>query len=458
MAGHEVDLSGGDRGPVTFVVQNDQIQGNISDYNSDSESYALTVSCNESVTPHQISGTVTASNQPGAVGQAFYGIYQMDPVAKSGQLSGFKPGSTTFPTTFSTGSGQRLFVFGSGDGGNAGAGGSTSSGGSTSTGCSTEAKVVAKSITAGFEHSCAVLNDGAVRCWGSGAYGQLGDGATNGSSVPVPVSGITNAIDVTAGMIHTCSVLSTGAVKCWGDDQYDELDDGMMINRSAPESLVGITNAIAVAAGGYQTCALLSGGTVQCWYVPVSGITNAAAVSAGCALLNDGTLQCWGGDGNSVPVSVSGITSAVSAAASRDHTCAVLSGGKVQCWGTNTAGKLGNGTTTNSSVPVSVSGITSADSVATGSGHTCTKLKDGTVQCWGANGSGQLGNGTTTDSFVPVTVTGITNAVVIAAAGGSYTCAMLGDGSVQCWGDNTFGQLGNGTNTESLVPVTVCGF
>jgi hypothetical protein len=127
-AGHEVDLSGGDRGPVTFVVQDGQIQGNIADYGYDPESYTVAVSCNERVTPHQISGTITASNQPQAEGLPFYGIYEMNSAAKSGRLSALQPGSSTFPTTFAAGAGQRLFVFGGTDAGATGPVGATAIG------------------------------------------------------------------------------------------------------------------------------------------------------------------------------------------------------------------------------------------------------------------------------------------------------------------------------------------
>ena len=119
-AGNEIDPYGADRGPVTFIVHGDQLAGNISDYYMDPESYALTAACNDTVTPNQLTGTVTASNQSQAVGRKFYAIYQLDPSTRTGKLSGLKPGSTTFPTAFAAGSGQRLFVFGEAGAGGAG--------------------------------------------------------------------------------------------------------------------------------------------------------------------------------------------------------------------------------------------------------------------------------------------------------------------------------------------------
>jgi alpha-tubulin suppressor-like RCC1 family protein len=204
-----------------------------------------------------------------------------------------------------------------------------------------------------------------------------------------------------------------------------------------------ITDATAVATGGYHTCAMLSDGSIQCWGNNSYG-----------QLGNDTTTS------SSVPVTVSGITNAVAVAAGYDHTCALLSDGSVQCWGVNGDGQLGNDTTgmcsaaSCSAIPVTVSGVTNASGVAAGGSYSCALLSGGSVQCWGNNGDGQLGNGTTTSSYVPVTVSGVTNATAVSAS--DHTCAVLSGGSVQCWGRN--GGLGNGSMTDSTVPVTVTGF
>jgi len=197
------------------------------------------------------------------------------------------------------------------------------------------------SIFAGRYHTCAVLSSRTVKCWGDNGFYQLGDGSYNGYSlVPVEVVGISNAISISAGENHTCALLSSGAVKCWGDNRAGQLGDGSTVDSNVPVDVVGITDAISISAGHWHTCALLSSGAVKCWganwagqlgdgsntdsLVPVDvvGITDAISISAGyyhtCALLSSRAVKCWGKNGNgqlgdgsnndsNVPVDVVGI-------------------------------------------------------------------------------------------------------------------------------------------------------
>jgi hypothetical protein len=188
-----------------------------------------------------------------------------------------------------------------------------------------------------------------------------------------------------------------------------------------------------------------------------------------CGVLDDGTARCWGdnaygrlgnsttGDHSNVPVTVAGLTDAVAITAGERHSCALLDDGTARCWGDNTGGQLGNGTTGgHSNVPVTVAGLTDSLEIAPGSLHSCAALDDGTARCWGRNLHGQLGNGTTGgDSNVPVTVAGLTDAVTI-TAGSFHSCAVLDDGTARCWGNNSYGRLGNGTTGgDSNVPVAL---
>ncbi len=139
------------------------------------------------------------------------------------------------------------------------------------------------------------------------------------------------------------------------------------------------------------------------------------------------------------------------------HTCALTAVGRVQCWGRNFSGQLGDGSTTGTSTSVTVSGLTDVVSISAGRYHTCAVINDGHVQCWGSNAEGQLGDGSTIDTSTAVTVSGLSDAVSVSAGGesGGHTCVVTSGGRVQCWGNNDSGQLGDGSGTDALNPVTV---
>jgi len=143
-------------------------------------------------------------------------------------------------------------------------------------------------------------------------------------------------------------------------------------------------------------------------------------------------------------------------AAGAAHTCAVVGTGGVRCWGDNSFGQLGNGTTTPSTSPVDVAGLSSGVVAVSGSGnHTCALTDTGAVRCWGDNSTGQLGDGTTVSSAVPVDVSGLDAGVLQVSAGAGHTCALTGQRAVACWGDNGTGQLGTGDTRPSATPVPV---
>jgi len=364
--------------------------------------------------------------------------------------------------------------------------------------------VTAIQISAGLRHSCTVTSSGGVKCWGDNTDGQLGDGTNTNSSIPVDVVGLTSGVvAVSAGREHTCALTSSGGVKCWGYNALGQLGNGAFGNltfSNVPVDVVGLTSGVvAVNAGREHTCALTGNGGVKCWGgnsegqlgngvfggfsatplpVDVVGLTSGvAAISAGwehtCALISGG-LKCWGrnsvgqlGNGTSgnttdsnVPVDVSGLASGVVAvSAGEDHTCAVISGG-LNCWGENDEGELGDGTNTDSNVPVDVSGLASGVvAVSAGYDHTCALISGGSLQCWGENFHGQLGNGVTgVSSNVPMDVIGLASGVVAVSGGSRHTCAVTVSGGAKCWGSNFNGQLGTGTSTDSNVPVDVAGF
>jgi len=173
----------------------------------------------------------------------------------------------------------------------------------------------------------------------------------------------------------------------------------------------------------------------------------AAGSSHTCGLISHDGIKCWGGNGSGqlgdnststrvTPVDVVGLTANVVAiSASTSYTCALVDGGGVKCWGYNGFGQLGDGTTTNRLTPVDVSGLTSGVvAISTGAYHACAILSGGAVKCWGSNRTGQLGDGTTTDSLIPVDVVGLIGDVVEIQSGRFFSCARMRDGRVMCWG------------------------
>jgi alpha-tubulin suppressor-like RCC1 family protein len=320
-------------------------------------------------------------------------------------------------------------------------------------------------------HFCVILVDGSVRCWGGNGAGQLGNGAANDSS-PVPVTAPTLAgtKEMGLGSHHTCAIGNDGLVRCLGSNSAGQLG-GSTGNSSMSLTAVvvsGVSGATKVAGSNMGTCALLSDGTGRCWGdivastssaipLPVSGLSSATSLVGGgrhyCALLSSGSVTCWGvnfagqlGNGtlmdSSVPVpTLNQVEGIVAIASGVLGNCELASAGFIQCWGQDAGGTV-------HTKPDASLGLGGATGIAYGAQHACALLSGGAVACWGDNFNCQLGNGTKDKPLTPfatVTVKGVTNATAI-AAGIDGSCAILTNGSVACWG--TGPELGNGSGFD----------
>ena len=248
---------------------------------------------------------------------------------------------------------------------------------------------------------------------------------------------------VVAGDDHTCVLTVGGAVLCWGYNPQGQLGDGTTTAQSRPTPVVGLGSGVAaITAGGRHTCGLTTAGAVLCW-----GRNDRNQ-------LGDGTTSA-----RLTPTPVVGLGSdVVEIAAGYDHTCALKTAGALVCWGYNNWGQLGDGTTTSRATPIAVPGMAGAvATIGAGAYHTCVLTTGGGAQCWGGNSSGQLGDGTTTDRWTAVPVTGLGSGLVAIAGGMSHSCAVTTTGSAVCWGDNSYGQLGDGTTARRVTPTAVSG-
>ena len=402
--------------------------------------------------------------------------------------------------------------------------------------------LTAVSVVAGGNHTCAILDDASVRCWGDSVWGQAGDGLMfRGRDVPGPAVALGGtATQLAAGHVHTCALLDDGRVQCWGANEYAQLgiDNWRGHFRqytqhyaATPTTTVNLPAddpAVWIAAAHSSTCAGLQSGAMHCWGYALNGVlgrptdvgdgeapwsafggiigtpspnlqglSNFHLGSAhGCGLTDSGGAQCWGrnwrgqvgtgtretlyfaqvggdfavtADDPTLPRDVAGLTAGVAqVVAGAEHSCAIQSNGIVQCWGNNRMGQLGfdgnyvpagdETVVEFEASPVEVCLEQPATDLALGGMHTCALLEDGTVWCWGSANHGKLGNGNfITDSPGPVQVTDLTDVVDIDARH-MHTCAVTAAGEVYCWGSNYYGQLGDGSRADQAVPTLVAGF
>jgi alpha-tubulin suppressor-like RCC1 family protein len=247
-----------------------------------------------------------------------------------------------------------------------------------------------------------------------------------------------------AGYAYSCAVTNDRKIKCWGGGSGGPVLLG---------DDMSISSSIPITVQGFNNDAVAVG---------LRGGFHT------CAVTTSGGLKCWGGStylGNGsgktsgLPVDVQGLSSGVfMVAAGPRHSCAITLNGSAKCWGENNMGQLGDGNRSNRSVPVDVQALGSpVSSVGIGADYSCVLTTAGAVKCWGGNDYGQLGNGGQVQSSLPVDVTGLGNGVSMVSSGAAHSCAVVTGNGVKCWGFGDLGRLGNGANTSSSIPVAVQG-
>ena len=322
----------------------------------------------------------------------------------------------------------------------------------------------ATAIAAGAYHNLAVAANGTVWAWGANYAGQLGDGTTVDRKRPIRVSSLTHVIAVAGGQSHSLALRSDGSVWAWGDNQRGQLGDGGTENSGTPVKVKGLEltrdvreRVIAIAAGAWFSLALQSDGTIWAWGSNQFG------------QLGDGSF-----DDRLEPVRVTSrkgepLDRVKAIEAGYDFSLALRANGTVWAWGSNSAGQLGRGSIGGASPnPGRVSDrsgpgawLRNVIAIAGGGSHSLALIADGTVRAWGMNERGQLGNDTTIDSAFPVVVRwgpnnlGGLGQITAIAAGGFHSLALRSDGTARAWGDNFYGQLGDGTDIPRLVPVEI---
>jgi len=316
-------------------------------------------------------------------------------------------------------------------------------------------------IAAGDAFTCTRIANGTVRCFGDPGSGKLGqEGARR-------IAGLSTVVQVTAGQQHTCALLSDQTVRCWGSNTFEQLGDKSGGQRGSPAPVPKLDQVTQIAAGELFTCARRGDATAVCW-----GSNEYGQLGTGPASPKPGAAAAFAAMARRVaaqdrPIEVVGLNNAVALALGRDHACARLADGGVSCWGGDLSGALGRGSPPPApggkkpppkpaKALLAVKGLKEVAEVAAGADHACARLQDGTVQCWGRNHHGQLGDGTIKAQVTPVKVKDLSGAVAL-AIGIAHSCARLQDATVRCWGWGAQGQLGDAARADHPEPFAVPG-
>lgn len=329
-------------------------------------------------------------------------------------------------------------------------------------------------LSLGFGHGCARVGGGGVVCWGSNEWGELGDGSLDDRSTPVEVYGLKNAAQIALGDDHSCARLTDGTVWCWGKNQQGQLGDGSASPPANPRHKIGerdVRDLVAAEVARRGTHPDSPGKTVVLDGAPIAAL--ALGGDRSCALLGDQSITCWGVDDlkPSLPELMpkpppgKGPTPPPTTAPPPLTKPGTPGGKKPHPQGSGPTPTKVTPSIMSKTVPPpvptgpkarAVRGLKDVQRIALGGDHGCALLQDGSAQCWGANSKGELGDGSSSERHAPAKVKGLAGARDL-ALGTHHSCALLQDGSVSCWGQNDKGQLGDGGKADRNAPAPVPG-
>ena len=345
-------------------------------------------------------------------------------------------------------------------------------------------------VAGGGYHSLTLKSDGTVWSWGRNNYGQIGNGKRFKKNTPVLVNNLTDVIAIASGTWHSLALKQDGTVWTWGRNDYGQLGNGTFKNKQTPVRTKDLADVIAIAGGYLHSLALKSDGTAWAWGnnwsgqlgnetvagvsnipVQVNSLQNISSIACGgshnlAIRSSDGVVWTWGdntygqlGNGTSVnsfyPTQVTGINGATAITGGYMHSLALLSGGTVWGWGNSRYGQLGNDSPLERiSVPVQTKNTTDISGISSLGWHNLALDLDGIIWAWGDNSNGQIGNGTYASQNTPAQIEGLEDVADI-STGWLHSLAIKSDGTVWAWGDNRFGQLGDGTYKDREKPIQV---
>lgn len=301
-------------------------------------------------------------------------------------------------------------------------------------------------LRAGFDYTCGISTDNRAWCWGRNIDGQLGAGsAAQFITDPVQVAGGRRYKLLRAGFEHACAITTADVTWCWGKNTYGQVGDGTTTDRRAPVRVGGGVTFRAISIGNFHTCGVTRANKAYCW-----GFNQYGQIGIGNSF------------NQSLPRAVSGGLAFKTVAAGGSHSCGVTTTDDAYCWGSNKYGQLGDNSTRRHGKPEPVLGGLKFRGVGTGSAHSCGVTINRQAWCWGYNYDGGLGDGTDAQGGEPfvqfrllpvrVVLSELRWDALLPASAGNYTCGIIVEGRVYCWGSNIFGNLGDGTRQSRNTP------